>query len=365
MWTAAVEISDSLQKGLDDLIGFLPRLIGFLIILLIGYIIAKVLQKVVAAALEKVGTDRAVRSGASGEYIDRVAPDTSPSRLIGRVVFWFIMLGVLSIAISSLGIAALNDFLADVFAYLPNVIVAILILVVAIALSSALSRIVTGAMGETGTGKMVATAVPALVLAIAVFMALNQLKIATEIVTITYAALLGSLALGSAFGLGGREVASRMLEDTYRRGQLERERYRAQKARTPRSDSVAAGTPPPAAGPAEASVPRDPALRSRLKVGSRRRLMIDGEGARRSPAREVSELRHRPASIPPSLFVQSSGRGGRRAQVLLSRGLDSGRVAAQTCAVVKESRHKRRFASRECICAAAARDYLDGVRASW
>jgi hypothetical protein len=247
MWTGAVEISNSIQQGLDDLIGFLPRLLGFLIILLIGYIIAKVLQKVVTVALEKVGTDRAVRSGASGEYIDRVAPDTSPSSLIGRVVFWFVMLGVLSIAIASLGIAALNDFLAEVLAYLPNVVAAILILVVAIALAGALARLITGAMGETGAGKMMATAVPALVLAIAVFMVLNQLKIATEIVTITYAALLGALALGSAlaFGLGGRDVASRMLEDAYRRGQLERERYRAQQAR---SDGVTAGTAPQAAG---------------------------------------------------------------------------------------------------------------------
>jgi hypothetical protein len=247
MWTGAVEISNSIQKGLDDLVGFLPRLVGFLIILLIGYIIAKVLQKVVAVALEKVGADRAVRSGPSGEYIERVAPDTSPSGLIGRVVFWFVMLGVLSIAIGSLGIAALNAFLADVLAYLPNVVAAILILVVAIALAGALTRLITRAMGETGAGKMMATAVPALVLAIAVFMVLNQLKIATEIVTITYAALLGALALGSAlaFGLGGREVASRMLEDAYRRGQLERERYRTQQAR---SDGVTASTAPQAAG---------------------------------------------------------------------------------------------------------------------
>jgi hypothetical protein len=68
-----------------------------------------------------------------------------------------------------------------------------------------------------------------------------------------YAALLGSLALGSAlaFGLGGRDVASRMLEDTYRRGQLERERFRAQQARTPRSDGVTAGTAPQASGPGQ------------------------------------------------------------------------------------------------------------------
>jgi len=83
-------------------------------------------------------------------------------------------------------------------------------------------------MGDTPTGKLAATALPVLVMAIAVFMILNQLKIATDIVTITYAALLGAVALGMAlaFGLGGRDVASRMLEDAYRRGQDERARRR-------------------------------------------------------------------------------------------------------------------------------------------
>ena len=232
MNAAAVEISESLQRGLDDLIGFLPRLIGFLLIVLIGYLLAKVLAKVVALALEKLGTDRALSSGASGEYVEKVAPDLSPSHLIGRVVFWFVMLGVLSIAISSLGIAALNDFLADVFSYLPNVVAAILIGVIAVALAGLVARMVTRALGGTPIGKVLATALPALVMAIAVFMILNQLRIATEIVTITYAAVMLALALGMAlaFGLGGRDVASRMLEDAYRRGREERARMRAERA---------------------------------------------------------------------------------------------------------------------------------------
>ena len=225
MHVAAVEISESIQRGIDDLVGFLPRLVGFLIILLIGYLVAKALAKVVQLALEKVGADRALRSSTTGEYMERVAPDLSPSELTGKVVFWFIFLGALSIAISSLGITALNDFLADVFSYLPNVVAAILIFVVAAALASFLARAVAGVMGDTPTGRLVATAVPALVMAIAVFMILNQLKIATD-------ALMGALALGMAlaFGLGGRDVASRMLEDAYRRGQQERERIRAQRA---------------------------------------------------------------------------------------------------------------------------------------
>jgi Conserved TM helix len=225
---AAVEISESIQQGIDDLIAFLPRLIGFLLILLIGYLVAKALEKVVALALEKVGTDRALASGSTGTYVERVIPDLSPSRVIGRVVFWFVLLGALSIAITSLGINALNDFLADVFGYLPNVVAAILIFVVAGALAGWLGRTASRLLGDTQTGKLAATALPVLVMAIAVFMILNQLRIATDIVTITYAALLGAVALGMAlaFGLGGREVASRMLDDAYRRGQEERARRR-------------------------------------------------------------------------------------------------------------------------------------------
>ncbi len=231
MRVAAVEISKSIQGGIDDLVGFLPRLVGFLVILLIGYLVAKALAKVVKLALEKAGADRALRTSTAGEYVQRVTPDVSPSGVTGRVVFWFIFLGALSIAISSLGITALNDFLADVFSYLPNVVAAILIFVVAAALAGFLASAVGRVMGDTPTGKLVATAVPVLVLAVGVFMILNQLRIATEIVTITYAALMGALALGMAlaFGLGGRDVASRVLEDAYRRGQLERQRIRAER----------------------------------------------------------------------------------------------------------------------------------------
>jgi Conserved TM helix len=232
MMMAAVEISQSLQRAIDDLLGFLPRLLGFLILLLIGYLVAKALQKVVSLALEKAGADSALRSGSSGEVVNRVAPDISPSDLIGRVVFWFVFLGALSIAISSLGISALNDFLADVFAYLPNVVAAILIFVIAGAVAGLLARLIAGAMGDSPSGKLAATAVPALVMAIAVFMILNQLHIATAIVTITYAAVMGALALGMAlaFGLGGRDVAGRLLEDAYRKGQAERQRLRVQRA---------------------------------------------------------------------------------------------------------------------------------------
>src|ERR1044072_3752669 len=110
MQLAAVEISESLQQALDDLIGLLPRLIGFLISPVIGLPVAKALQKLVAVGLEKVGADRALRSGTSGEYVQRLLPDVSPSEVIGRGVFWFVFLGALSIALSSARLASVHDF---------------------------------------------------------------------------------------------------------------------------------------------------------------------------------------------------------------------------------------------------------------
>src|SRR5918994_5189094 len=217
---AAVEIGDSLQRGLDNLIGFLPKLIGFLIILAIGYIIARIVKGVVTKLVEKVGTDRAMHTGSTGDYVNRVAPGFKPSSAIGTIVFWFLFLGAVAVAVSQLGIAALDNFVAAIGGYLPNVLAAVLIFVAAVALSGAVGGLVARTMGDTPTGKVVGSVVPVLIMAIGTFMVLDQLQIAPQIVTITYAALLGGvfLAMALAFGLGGREVAREMLFEAYELG---------------------------------------------------------------------------------------------------------------------------------------------------
>jgi hypothetical protein len=225
---AAVNVGDSAQTALDSFFGFLPKLLGFLIVLAIGWIIAKVVKGVVTKLLEKVGIDRALHTGSTGQYVNRVAPDVRPSNLIGSLAFWFIFLGALAIAVSQLGIAALDNFVAAIGAYIPNIIAAVLIFVIAGVVAAAVGGLVARTMGDTPTGKVVGSVVPVLVMAIATFMILNQLKIAPEIVTITYAALIGGvfLAMALAFGLGGREVAGRMLADAYEKGQEQRGQVR-------------------------------------------------------------------------------------------------------------------------------------------
>ena len=221
---AAVDIGASLQGALNSFFAFIPRLIGFLIILAIGFIVAKVVKTIVVKLLEKVGLDKAMHSGSVGQYVNKAAPDLKPAKIIGAIAFWFIFLGALSIAVSQLGIPALTTFVAAIGAYLPNVVAAILIFIVAGVVAAAIGGLVARTMGDTPTGKVVGSVVPVLVMAIATFMILNQLQIAPEIVTITYAALIGGvfLAMALAFGLGGREVAGQMLGDAYAQGQEQR-----------------------------------------------------------------------------------------------------------------------------------------------
>jgi hypothetical protein len=225
---AAVHVGDSLQEALDSFFGFLPNILGFLVILLIGYIIAKVARKAIAALLQKVGLDKALHDSDAGQYVERVSPGASPANLIGAVAFWFVFLFALSAAIGALKIPALSDFIAQVQAFLPNIIVAAIIFVVAAALAGVVGGAAHKLMGDTPTGKIVRAVIPGLILAIGTFMVLDQLQIAPQIVTITYAALLGMLALAGAlaFGLGGREVAGDLLRNAYDSGQQNKDQVK-------------------------------------------------------------------------------------------------------------------------------------------
>ncbi len=226
---AAVKISDSIQQGFDAFFAFLPNLLGFVVILVVGYFIAKLVAKIVQKVAEKAGLDKALHESDANQYVDRVLPGASPSAGIGKVLFWIIFVFVLTAAIGALKIPAVTAFMNQVLAYLPNVIAAIVIFVAAAAIAGAAAAGVAKLMGDTPTGKLVATAVPSLVMLIAVFMILNQLKIAPEIVTITYTALLFTVALASAlaFGLGGRQVAADMLGTAYDKGREQRGQVKA------------------------------------------------------------------------------------------------------------------------------------------
>ena len=215
-----MDIGDSFQNTTDGIFDFLPNLVGFLLILLVGYVVAKVVAGIVGKLLDKVNIDRRLHESSARRYVDAVLPGASPSNGIARVVFWFIFIFFITAAIGALGIPAATGFMNDVLAYLPNVIVAILIFIVAALLSGAIAGAVVKFMGDTPTGKVVGTVAPAVIMTIAFFMILEQLQIAPEIVRIAFTAIMFALALGLAlaFGLGGRELAADMLRQAKDKG---------------------------------------------------------------------------------------------------------------------------------------------------
>jgi hypothetical protein len=224
MQLAAVDIATSLEQALTDLLTFLPKLIGFLVILLIGYVVARIVKSIISRLLGRLHVDRRLHESPAGNYVEKFSPGASPSRLVGAVAFWLIFIVALTAAIGALQIPAVTAFMNQVLAYLPNVIVAILIFVIAAAIAGGVAGLVERTMGDTPTGNLVEAVVPALVLSVAVFMILTQLNIAPEIVQILFTAIVGALALGLAlsFGLGGQKVAERILEEAYQRGQEQR-----------------------------------------------------------------------------------------------------------------------------------------------
>src|SRR3954452_17706535 len=219
-------IRDSIDNGFSVFFQWLPHVLGFIAVLLIGWIIARVVARIVSGATHRAGFDSALHEGTGGCFLQRVVP--KPSHLLGRIVFWALFLSAISLAAAVLGVAALTAFIGAVWAYLPNVLAALLIFLVASAIAGGVVALENRTMGDTPLGKIVATAVPILVLTIATFMILEQLKIAHDIVVTTYTLVLGAIALASAlaFGLGGRDVARQMLEGAYEKGQENKDQYR-------------------------------------------------------------------------------------------------------------------------------------------
>jgi hypothetical protein len=223
------DILQSLQSAFTTFLNYVPNVIGALLVLIIGYIIARLIRAGISRLLRKVRVDEKLTHGSGGEYVARFSPQGKPSQLVGLVVQYVLMVFVIVSAVGTLNIPAVTGFVNLVLAYLPNVLAALLIFLVAAAIAAAVGGLVHRTMGDTPTGRVARSAAPTLVMAIAVFMILNQLGIAETIVNTTYIALIGAVALGSAlaFGLGGRDAAADLINSGYRNAQQQSDQVRA------------------------------------------------------------------------------------------------------------------------------------------
>ena len=222
-------ILQSLQSAFTTLLSYIPSIIGALLVLIIGFIIARLIRAAISKVLNKLRVDEKLTHGSGGEYVARFSPQGKPSQLVGLVVQYVLMVFVIVSAVGTLNIPAVTGFMNQVLSYLPNVIAALLIFLVAAFVAAAVGGLVHRTMGDTPTGRVARSAAPTLVMAIAVFMILNQLGIAEVIVNATFIALIGAVALGSAlaFGLGGRDAAADLINSGYRKAQQQSDQVRA------------------------------------------------------------------------------------------------------------------------------------------
>ncbi|MDQ5927583.1 MAG: hypothetical protein QG633_21 [Patescibacteria group bacterium] len=212
-----VVVANSLQTLWVGVIGFIPELIVALIIFVIGWIIASLLARAVEQVIAAVKLDSALRGAGVEATLTRAGFTLNSGRFLGALVKWFIIVVFLVAALDVLHLDQVTMFLRQVvLGYLPQVIVAVLIMLVAVVIAEAMRKVVVGsakAAGIRSAGFLGAVTKWAIWI-FALLAALLQLGIAVTFLQTLFTGVVValSLAFGLAFGLGGQSAASRYLD---------------------------------------------------------------------------------------------------------------------------------------------------------
>ncbi len=210
-----VALFTSLTNALALVFGFIPKLLGFLVILLIGWLVSSLLERAITALLRRIGFDRfSDRIGLTG-LEQRMGVRMDTASLLGRIVFWFVFLIFLVPAVNALELTAISTLLTQIIGYIPNIFVAILVLFLGSLLATFVADIIRGSTTSArfGSPGLLANIARYTIIGFAALIALEQLQIASALFQILFSAVVGAaaLAFGLAFGLGGRETVQRFL----------------------------------------------------------------------------------------------------------------------------------------------------------
>ena len=211
-----------ISNALNTFLAAIPQVVGALLILIIGWIISGILARIVTAALRRTGVDRLFAEH-GGPVYGRQTVQFEPSVVAGEIVKWIVRLVFLVAAANVLGMPQVSLLLNQVLLWIPNLIVAAIILLVA----PLLARFVRGLI-EVGAGRMgfsnariLGQIAEIAIVAFAVIIAIDQIGIAADLVNTLFIGVVGAFALafGLAFGLGGRDVAAELTRSWYEASQ--------------------------------------------------------------------------------------------------------------------------------------------------
>ncbi|CAB5537667.1 mechanosensitive ion channel domain-containing protein [Stutzerimonas sp. Brlt_13] len=198
---------------------FIPRLFGALVVVLLGFVVAKLLDTLLSKVLAKIGLDRLMAGTGLTKLLGRAGIRIPVSALIGKVVYWFVLLIFLVSAAESLGLERVSATLDMLTLYVPKVFGAALILLAGVLLAQLLSGLVRGAAEGVGLdyANGLARMAQGLVIIISISVAIGQLEVKTELLNYVIAIVLITfgLAVALAFGLGSRELVGQILAGIY------------------------------------------------------------------------------------------------------------------------------------------------------
>ncbi len=209
---------ESLMNVWQGFIDFMPRLIGALILFIVGWIISVAIGKLIAEVLRKIKFNRIFEKGGWKSALEKAEIKVDAAGFIGSIIKWVLMIVFLAAAIEILGFVQLTGFLTDVLNYLPNVVVAAFIFVIAVIIADILEKVVRASVEgiKVGYGSIVGVIVKWSIWVFAILAILSQLRIeaAGWIVNLINIAFIGIVAMiAIAFGLGGKEVAAEILQN--------------------------------------------------------------------------------------------------------------------------------------------------------
>jgi hypothetical protein len=211
----------SMTQALSLFLAAIPKVFAFVLIVIVGWIVAALVARAVEALLRTVRfNDMAARSGFGG-FVENTGVETDSAGFVALIAKWFVRLIALVVAFDALGLPAVSDVLRQLLLWLPNLVVAVAVLIIGGLAANALAGLVRGgtAKADLGNPDLLASIARVAVWAFAIVVAVNQIGIARELVNTLFMATVGAVALavGLAFGLGGRETAAELWRDWYER----------------------------------------------------------------------------------------------------------------------------------------------------
>jgi hypothetical protein len=219
-WGDAVMVSAT--EAMQNLLGFLPALIGAILILIIGWIIAGVIAGLIEKGLRAVGFEKAAQSTGIAGFIENAGTGWTASKVVAEIVKWFIRLIAIQAAASILGLDQISQIINAILLWLPNLVVAIVIIVIGALIANFVAGIVRGSAAEMGfsTPNLLANVARYAIIGFAAVAAFNQLGIAPTVVNTLFIGLVATLVLafGLAFGLGGQQTAAQITQGWYVKG---------------------------------------------------------------------------------------------------------------------------------------------------